>query len=367
MKKLAGSGDSVLVADPDGNIVFSRNADQKRVPASVFKVITALAARHYLGDNYRFTTEFYMDPNGNLKIKGYGDPLLISETVADAARQLAPNLKACKDIILDSSWFGEVTIPGVSATLNPYDAPNGALCVNFNTVSFRRANGQYSSAEPQTPLLPFVMDRVRRTGFREERIVLSAENDEITLYAGHLFRYFLEKEGVTFSGTVRTGLVNPKTDRRIFTYTSPFSLDEVITKLLQYSNNFIANQIFISAGTKVYGPPGTLEKGRQAVDGYLRNVLGIRDVSVDEGSGISRQNRISATDMMTALEAFQPHRELMRHDGHEYYKTGHLNGVRTRVGYVESRNGGFYRFAVLVNTPGKSTNRIMATLLNLLY
>ena len=103
------------------------------------------------------------------------------------------------------------------------------------------------------------------------------------------------------------------------------------------------------------------------MDGYLRNVLGIRDVSVDEGSGISRQNRISATDMMTALEAFQPHRELMRHDGHEYYKTGHLNGVRTRVGYVESRNGGFYRFAVLVNTPGKSTNRIMATLLNLLY
>ncbi|MBW2643777.1 MAG: D-alanyl-D-alanine carboxypeptidase, partial [Deltaproteobacteria bacterium] len=83
LKKLLGNQDAVLVADPQGRVVFSKNADIQLVPASVLKIFTALVAFHYLGPEYRFATEFYKDQDSNLKVKGYGDPLLISETLME--------------------------------------------------------------------------------------------------------------------------------------------------------------------------------------------------------------------------------------------------------------------------------------------
>jgi D-alanyl-D-alanine carboxypeptidase len=74
---LLGNQDAVLVADAKGRILFSKDADKKLVPASSLKILTALVALHYLGPDYRFTTEFYLDKNLNLKIKGYGDTLFI--------------------------------------------------------------------------------------------------------------------------------------------------------------------------------------------------------------------------------------------------------------------------------------------------
>jgi D-alanyl-D-alanine carboxypeptidase/D-alanyl-D-alanine-endopeptidase (penicillin-binding protein 4) len=52
----------------------------------------------------------------------------------------------------------------------------------------------------------------------------------------------------------------------------------------------------------------------------------------------------------------------MRHEGREFYKTGTLSGINTRVGYIENTKGQLYRFVVLMNTPGKSTRRIMRKL-----
>ncbi|MGD9177998.1 MAG: D-alanyl-D-alanine carboxypeptidase, partial [Desulfobacterales bacterium] len=67
LNALIGKSDSILVADAQGNILFSKNADQKRIPASILKIFTSLMALHYLGDDYRFPTEFYLDQHSNLK------------------------------------------------------------------------------------------------------------------------------------------------------------------------------------------------------------------------------------------------------------------------------------------------------------
>ena len=63
--------------------------------------------------------------------------------------------------------------------------------------------------------------------------------------------------------------------------------------------------------------------------------------------------------MEKILKTFEPYRSLMRHEGREFYKTGTLSGIHTRAGYIENAKGQLYRFAVLINTPGKSTRRIM--------
>lgn len=362
LQKFVGNRDAVLIADPEGTIIFSENADEKLIPASTLKILTSLTAIHYLGTDFRFVTEFYTDSHDNLKIKGYGDPLLISEAVAEICKTLATKIGSFNDLILDHSYFDPVVIPGVSSTLNPYDAPNGALCVNFNTVSFKRENGGYVSAEPQTPLLPFALKKIAKYGLNSERVIFSQEQDEITLYAGHLFQYFMQKEGIASKGHIRIGKVEENKDRLVYKYVSSFSMEDVLSRLLEYSNNFIANQTLVAVGAKVFGAPGTLEKGVRAASAYI-NTLNTEHISIVEGSGISRENRISAKSLYRLLEAFEPYRHLMRHKGREFYKTGSLTGVKTRAGYIENGKGEFYRFVVMINSSGKTTDTIMSRIL----
>ena len=194
------------------------------------------------------------------------------------------------------------------------------------------------------------------------RIILSRQKNEITLYPGHLFLYFLKKQGIKSSGSIRVGRVT-KGDKLIFRYRSRFSLIQILSKLLEYSNNFIANQLLIASGAKRFGPPGTLEKGIHAASIYAKNNLKIHNVTIVEGSGISRSNRISAKSLYKILNVFEPYHFLMRRRYKSFYKTGTLKGINTITGYVENTKGELYCFVVLLNTQGKSTKPIMDILL----
>lgn len=357
---LIGKQDALLITDPQGRVLFSKNVEKMLVPASTLKIFTALVALHYLGPDHRFVTEFYIDKDNNLKIKGYGDPLLISEVLLEISKSLCTKINKIDDIICDDSYFAQpLTIPGVASSTQPYDAPNGALCANFNTVNFSRSKGIFISAEPQTPLLPFALKRIKQSGQGKGRIVLSHNNNECTLYAGHLIKYFLENEGIKITGAVKTGSVQKSSDRLILRYISRRSLEEIISRILDFSNNFTTNQLLVAAGAKAYGSPGTLDKGVTAALSYAKDILGLKHTRIAEGSGISRKNRTSAKDMGKVLNAFEPYHSLMRHEGKEFYKTGTLIGINTRAGYIEKTKGQLYRFVVLLNTPGKSSVSIM--------
>jgi D-alanyl-D-alanine carboxypeptidase/D-alanyl-D-alanine-endopeptidase (penicillin-binding protein 4) len=370
LNRFIGKNDSILVVDSKGQIIFAKNADKKRMPASILKIFTSLVALHYLGGDYRFPTEFYLDGQSNLKIKGYGDPLLISEVISKISQVLAPLLKNSQplnNLVLDDSYFQQpLTIPGITSSAQPYDAPNGSLCVNFNTVSFKRTSQGYVSAEPQTPLLPFVINKIKASGLKQGRIVFSHSQNEIVLYAGKLFQYFFEKQGMRFKGKVKMGRINDNTDRLIFRYDSSSSLADIVVRLLEHSNNFTTNQLLIATGAEVIGPPGTLVKGVTIASDYAKEMLNNEDITIVEGSGISRDNRISAVQMNQVLQEFLPYHYLMRRQGREFYKTGTLYGVSTRAGYIKRRNGEFYRYVIMFNTPGKSTNALILRLLRIL-
>jgi D-alanyl-D-alanine carboxypeptidase/D-alanyl-D-alanine-endopeptidase (penicillin-binding protein 4) len=370
LQRFIGKNDSILVTNANGQIILENNADKKRIPASILKIFSSLVALHYLGDDYRFPTEFYLDGQSNLKIKGYGDPLLISEVVSKISQVLAVLLKNSQPLnglVLDDSYFQQpLTIPGITSSPQPYDAPNGSLCVNFNTVSFKRTSHGYVSAEPQTPLLPFVIEKIKASKLKRGRIVFSHNKNEIALYAGKLFQYFFEKQGIRFNGMVKLGRINENTDRLIFKYVSSSSLAEIVVKLLEHSNNFTTNQLLIATGAKIIGPPGTLAKGVTIASDYAREMLGLEDMMIVEGSGISRDNRISALQMDRILQEFLPYHYLMRRQGREYYKTGTLYGVSTRAGYIKRSDGEFYRYVIMFNTPGKSTDSLILRLLRIL-
>jgi serine-type D-Ala-D-Ala carboxypeptidase/endopeptidase (penicillin-binding protein 4) len=359
LRSLVSPADAVLIVSPDGAVLAAINADGLLIPASILKVLTSLAALHYLGEAYRFPTDFFISPEGDLKVKGFGDPLLVSERLAGISGRLAEHIPHIKDLVLDDSHIAQpVVIPGRSRSGRPYDAPNGALCVNFNTVHFKRLNDRWVSAEPQTPLLESALPKIKASGHLEGRIILAATGGEGAHYAGELLRYFLERAGVRLSGKTMLGTVDPQVDRLLWRYESEDSLTTVIAGLLVHSNNYIANQLVLTMGAHRLGPPATLDKGMQVLHEYYQMTIG-GQVHLVEGSGLSRQNRISAHSMMSLLEHFQPHCHLMRRDGRQWYKTGTLSGISTRAGYLDARSGGQYRFVVMINTPGRSTDRIM--------
>jgi D-alanyl-D-alanine carboxypeptidase/D-alanyl-D-alanine-endopeptidase (penicillin-binding protein 4) len=66
------------------------------------------------------------------------------------------------------------------------------------------------------------------------------------------------------------------------------------------------------------------------------------------------------------LKEFEPYHLLLRQEGREYFKTGTLYGINTRAGYYSDMNSNLYRYVVMLNTPGKSTRKIMDRLLQIL-
>ena len=350
------SKDAVLVADPDGRILYEKNQAKKLVPASTIKILTALAALNHFGPSFRFRTEFYRDPFQNLKVKGYGDPLLTSEVLQGLADYLSTSVRF-QDIILDNTYFfSHINIPGCGNSTNPYDAPVGALCANFNTVIFRRdGKGRIISSERQTPMIPFARDRIRSLGLERGRHTFLDNSRDAARYAGELLLHFLRKRGVKSRGIIRFGPVGHD-DTLIYTYESIFTLETVVQKMLKSSSNFMANQILIALGASVYGSPGTLAKGVRAVTYYAKNKLELQNIKIVEGSGISRQNRISALEMLIILEKFKPYRYLLKRNDNMLYKTGSLKGIRTKVGYIGGYPKGPYYFVIFFNRRNSDMN-----------
>jgi serine-type D-Ala-D-Ala carboxypeptidase/endopeptidase (penicillin-binding protein 4) len=361
-KKFLGKNDSLLISEISSDTSLIRiQADQMLIPASILKLFTALVSLNELGENYHFYTDFFTDPHNNLKIKGYGDPFIISESIPEMVHQVGDQIHEINDIILDDTYFqSPMIIPGATKnSVQPYDAPNGSLCVNFNTVFFKKdQNGAYISAESQTPLLPFIVDRIARSSLDHGRIILSDNNHEHLLYAGHLFKYFLESHA-SVKGMIRQGVVDKNHDTLILRYRSPYSLQDIIGRMLHYSSNFTANQILIAAGAAKYGAPGTLAKGIQVAKTYTDTHGRLSKIQLQEGSGLSTLNRLSARMMSQILKEFFPYRNLLKKQGRELYKTGTLTGVRTRAGYLQTQGGKLLSFVVILNSNPNSMENIM--------
>ena len=355
-----GPADALVVVNPDNQTLLRKNIHTPLIPASTLKLLTALAVLDTLGPDYRFETHFYIDPNGTVRIRGRGDPLLISEIVAEMAAAVGQAaLRRGRDIralLVDDSYFEKpITIPGITPSSQPYDAPVGAFCVNFNTVNYRVVSGTIRSAEPQTPLLPLAKTLIHRHGAgRGGRIVLSHNNEAIALYGAHLVGYFLSRHPAAALERIGMAPANPAADTLLLAWPSPFSLTELVERMMSFSNNFTANQLLIAAAAEKYGAPGTLANAVRLLTAYGRETLGLEDVTLVEGSGISRQNRLSASSLLKVVAAFEPWHNLLRYQDGEFFKTGTLRGISTRVGYMRRPDGGLYRFVIVFNTPGRS-------------
>ncbi|MBW2655722.1 MAG: D-alanyl-D-alanine carboxypeptidase, partial [Deltaproteobacteria bacterium] len=354
----------IVLADDHGNIRFDQNREKQFVPASILKILTSLSAIHILGEDYRFPTAYFFDTNSNdLFIKGFGDPLFISEVIEKLCHEISLKTGRIHHIILDQTYFSDhIRVPGKGTSLNPYDAPVGALCANFNTLMFKQDSreNRFISGEPQTPLLPIFLEGIKKTALKQGRIILTKQQS--LLYPGLLIKYFFEKNNITVTGTVFQGNFKDKNGEGDI-FLSPFEIKEVMQKLLTYSNNYMANQLLLTLGATTYGTPATLEKGVKAIKLFAKQRLKLGHLTLLEGSGISRSNRISPDQMLKILLEFMPYHSLLRRRDNDFFKTGTLSGVRTRAGYILGNDNRLYPYVIMVNQKNKDCESIRKDLL----
>ena len=415
----------MLVVDAEGRSAprLAHGAGVAMNPASVMKLVTTYAALDLLGPAYTWSTPVYIEGAvrdgtlyGNLTIKGLGDPKLVLERVWLLLRRVQGlGVRSISgDIVLDHSAFAlaEADPGGFDGEpLRPYNVAPDALLVNYKSVVMTFVPDRTTStAQVQfdPPLAGVAMQtsvplstgdcndyratlradfsdptRIRFAGAYpascQEKVWPVAYADPRSYSVRAIEGMWLEMGG-KIGGVVRDGrLPVPPTGPPpgpVFELLSP-TLAEVIRDINKYSNNVMAQQVFLSLGlpprngtAKPAADAGTPEGARETIRRWWQERIGGAELPVlDNGSGLSRNERISAQALARLLQTayLSPQMpELMsslpitgvdgtmrrnrsRAAGNAHLKTGSLRDVAAFAGYVHASSGRRYVMVGIIN------------------
>lgn len=370
LASLAGSG-GVLLQSPSGESLVRINPERSLVPASLLKIPLAHVALTTLGEDFHFETLFYRNAEGDLLIRGQGDPYLVSEEIVLIAEALAEQgLSSVRRLVLDDSAFEPAPdLPLEPGADDPYAARNSALAVNFNTVNLDwAADGGLISAEPQTPLTTVARElgaRLRRG--EPQRINLGSDPRTGLRQAQQVFRLLLQDAGISVTdGDFYQEAVSD--DWSLFyRHANARSLREILAGMLRYSNNFIANQVFLTLGAQQSGYPATVAASRAVLRQRLAELYGAgygsdpQSLLMLEGSGLAREQSATASALLHILEVFAPYAELLTETDGVLRKSGTLTGVYNFAGYIPG-DGGLYPFVILTDQARNNRAEILRLL-----
>lgn len=361
LRSLLGNGAlgrdvTVFVADADtGQPLASINADERQLPASTMKLITAVGAVLSLGKDHRFVTDVVQgDGTGDLILRGGGDPLLTAANLQRLAQRTAEALPASVrgvSVHLDDHVFAR---PSNAAGWEPGDMPTYVSAVRPLAML-----GDYSS----------------QTAMNAMNVYLAA----------------LRSQGVraTFAGHARAEASKP-----IVASVSPHTVAQAIQLMLRVSENNVAETLFRDTAV-ARGYPGTWEGASAAALEVLRSLgLNTYALTLKDGSGVSMDNRVTARALGTLVARIvdpdqvnlAPIRRWLPVAGKTgtltyrylsapascargkvFAKTGSLTGVNTLAGLTRDENGDWRSFAIMVNHrpsayPNASTSAAIDTL-----
>ena len=394
-----------------GKTLYAHNPTKKFIPASGMKLVTMAAALHYLGPNYRFETRLLIDgpivdgvAKGNIYVQGSGDPALADGDLEEITLALArAGIRAIDgNLILDDSFFddqrrGPASYDNILKKGLPIQS---ALSYNFNIVEVTATpadsagtraslfDGGYGYFEVLNRVTTAGRGRswlrVRKSGGRDRvivsgRVIAGDEERSGGFVAPDPSRYLasafigkLRDHGVSFHGRVEKSLANDPKLQPLYVHRSP-RLIQIVESLGKYSNNFAAEQILKALGAHRWGVPGSFESGARALSEYLMGLgHSSRDFQIDDGSGMSYENTLTASILVDILREFYETPEVRtsflcvlavggvdgtlarRYRSEEYMgkvmaKTGSLAGISSLSGFAFSPTEGPVAFSVMLN------------------
>ncbi len=394
------------------------NADVSVNPASTMKLVTTFAALELLGPNHQWKTEFYADGplkdgvlHGNLYLKGGGDPKLNMEKLWLLLRDLRINgvRQVQGDLVLDRSFFVAPQLPAFNDdggdANKPFLVKPDSLLVNLKAQRFitRAEDGKVSIAMDPPIATVRIDNQVRLLkaakcpSWPDIRYNAVDQYDGTTLivsgqlaegcsaqtylslldhpsYAAGAVRGIWQELGGTIFGKDRQGTV-PEDARILVRAFSP-DVVEIVRDINKYSNNTMARQLFLSIGAQLRTEAD--KDDAMAAQRVIRNWLARKGITaphlvMENGSGLSRAERISAREMALILQAawrspyaaeFRSSLPLVAMDGtmrrrlqrtplvgEAHIKTGTLNNVRAIAGYSRDSNGQDWAVVAILNDP----------------
>jgi D-alanyl-D-alanine carboxypeptidase/D-alanyl-D-alanine-endopeptidase (penicillin-binding protein 4) len=403
---------SVYVQDLEtGEILVSFNESVPRNPGSTIKLLTTLVALDMLGPAYTWQTEVYAlgevvdgTLQGDLLLKGSGDPYLVTERVWQLVRRIrqAGIDEIAGDLLLDDTYFelnGYDPAAFDRQPLRAYNVAPNALLMNFKAVRYwfepLHESGKVRIwTDPKLANLKIDNRLGTKPGpcrgyQRGITITANETNDRMTFtgrFPGGCKRYAMDRaalshyefayglftsmwldSGGRFKGGWRAATA-PQEEEPLLTFRS-LPLADVISRVNKHSNNVMARQVLLTLSAEILGPPGTEAGGRKVVGDWLHDKkLEFSELAFDNGAGLSRDARITAADFGAMLRFAwrQPYMPeylssmslagldgTLRYrmddgplEGSAHLKTGSLDHVAGIAGYLQSRSG--RRFAVTV-------------------
>ncbi len=413
---------------------LSINADKQMNPASVMKLVTTYAALELLKPNFQWKTEVYRSAimengvlQGNLIIKGYGDPSFKEEDFRRLLLSLRQmGLKEIQgDLIIDKSYFA-TNVENHKVFDNEkwrsYNALPSAFLVNGRNTSFKftvhddkvniaqevelpeveivnnmqvgkgscgswRSRLNYDvNASDTKAFVTFTGNFSPNCG--EKYLELSLFDDEH--YAFFMFRKLWRELGGIFNGSLRSQTEMPLQVVKLAEQGSK-PLADIVRDINKWSNNVMARQLLLTIAAEHHEMPASEVRGMLAVKSWLmdkgRNADGI---VIENGSGLSRIERVTANDLgqllidaykgptmpelMSSLPILSLDGTLIRRlrgtpvSAKAHMKTGSINGVSAIAGYVLDANNRRNVVVMIVNhAKASASKQAQDALINWVY
>lgn len=391
----------------DSEEVFSMNADAKKIPASVSKILTSFAVVKKLPVGHRFYTRLYSDGK-NLYLKGGGDPSFVSENLWFLVNELTrAGIKTIKgNVVVDDSLFDQIRFDGSRQDARvdrAYDSPVGAMSFNWNAVNIfvrpAKKSGEkvFVTVDPDCGYFELVNSAITVSGRAKKELSVSISNSEklITvsgevatgdaektifknvaepdLWSGINLICFLKQRGISVEGKVVNGKV-PDDAELLATYESK-NLAYILADMNKFSNNYVAEMLVKGLAAQEKKSGASLRQGVEIIREELAKIgLGRDEVVVLNPSGLTRDNLFSAAALNKVLTevkkdfSIYPNflsglpiagidgtlKKRMKNtiaEGWVRAKTGYLDGVVSLAGYAGKRDGTVLTFSFLYNGP----------------
>lgn len=401
-------------------VSIAHGADVPFNPASTMKVLTTHAALALLGPQYRWRTAWLAAGpivggalQGDLMLRGGGDPKLVIEDLVEQIRQLrALGLHTIRgDLVIDDTLWDtpRESEPFDGDASQPYNVRPNAAMMNFKAtrITLEPVDSTSQGAvllEPPLAGVQIENDAVLTLGACQEPLAKLSVRDSgsddfvpgIRLggrwaaacgarstfaavlshrqFVEALFRAAWTAAGGHWQGSARWGAASDRSTV-LLEWLSPRTLADVVRDVNKLSNNVMARSLLLQIGAERASVPASATSSAAALHAWLlREGIQMPELVIENGSGLSRIERMSAASIVALLRhaATSQHADTLRESlpvvgvdgtmsrrlqgepvaGNAWIKSGSLAAVRSAAGYVSAQSGRRYALAIMVNGPG---------------